>query len=275
MDLQEQPTECAFHIGDTTVCSSDDMIAAMVSFLKKYGIDTGDSAEEVITSVKEHTKCDTEVCIYEKSPFVTHIGRDTASEALDSLFKPPGPRSRSGLLSNFHIDEVLSQFEKKYKGFKHVPYQMRDFQEKKTELATIDLAQEYKSGMKTLGCVLNTDWSSGKGIHWYCIFVDFTKSEPVIEYFNTSGGYPPPETQKWIMDTKYKLQKQLNKKVNNVQVLSKIIQDNDYDCGVYCLYYIWSRLEGFPYTVFSDPATAPNDRLMGVARKHLFRNSGR
>jgi hypothetical protein len=35
--------------------------------------------------------------------------------------------------------------------------------------------------------VCNTDTSSGSGIHWFCIFIDFTLNPIQIEYFNSSG----------------------------------------------------------------------------------------
>lgn len=270
MDFKGEPSECAFHIGDKEVCSGTDMIQAMKRFLSEVGKPIPKHATEVVEKVKEVTKCDSEACIYKSSPFVQKIGPVVATDVAKQIFKPEGPAHTDGLLSNFNIDEVLEQFATKYPGFLHIPFQMRDFQEKQRELATTDFAAEYKRGMKTFGCVLNTDWYSGKGIHWYCIFGDFTSEPFTLEYYNTSGNNANYETKKWLSETKYKLAHDLGKQVNEIQVLNRAIQKNDVDCGVYCLHYIWSRLEGFPYSAFADPATAPNDDLMKQARQHLF-----
>ncbi len=271
MEFKGEPvSECAFHVGDTKVCSGGEMIDAMHQFLTEIGTAVPKKPEVVVETMKKKTNCDSELCLYSVSPFVEKIGSVMAIEAKKELFKPDGPQKSNDLLSNYNIDEVLDQFSKKFAGFVHIPFQMRDFAEKQTELATINLAAEYRKGMKTFGCVLNTDWSNGKGIHWYCIFGDFTSEPFTLEYYNTSGNYALPQTKKWLSDTKFALTRDLGKPVNEVQVLNRAIQKNDVDCGVYCLHYIWSRLEGYPYTAFSDPATAPNDDLMKQARLHLF-----
>jgi hypothetical protein len=272
-------SECSFDLGDREVCSSNDMIEAMDRFLSdiKKEVKSKDP-ETIITTMKKVTKCDTEACIYTASPFVTYIGPTTAVKHMEEVFKPVGPKTTDDLLSNYNIDGVLAQFARKYPGFLHIPFQMRDFQDlakanpkDKNNLANVDFADEYRKGMKTFGCVLNTDWSTGGGYHWYCIFGDFTTDNPTIEYYNTSGNVALKETREWLTNTCISLSKALGKHVSKVQVLNKAIQDNDVDCGVYCLHYIWSRLEGYPYQQFSDPATAPNDSLMTKARLHLFR----
>jgi hypothetical protein len=270
---QKSTSECAFHVGDMKVCSSSQMIQSMRDFLRTaFPEKVIKDDEHVIDTMKELVKCESEACVLTKhSPFIEFIGKaNTAHEVLTRL-KPPGPSDNDDLLSNFNIDDVLEQFAKKYPGFVHIPFQMRDFQEQGTKLATIDLAEEYKKGMKSFGCILNTDWSSGGGYHWYAIFGDFSGNPITIEYYNTSGNYPLPETEKWLTKTKYTLGSALGKPVSIIHVLSKGIQKNDVDCGVYALHYIWSRLEKHPYTAFSDPATAPNDSLMKKARQHLFR----
>ena len=45
----------------------------------------------------------------------------------------------------------------------------------------------YNGELKYFGMVCNTDSSSGSGIHWFSIFIDFTLNPIQIEYFNSSG----------------------------------------------------------------------------------------
>jgi hypothetical protein len=176
-----------------------------------------------------------------------------------------------GLLSNFNIDDVLDQLEKKFasRKFLHIPFQMRDFEKIGTQLATVDLADQFKKGKKTFGVVLNTDFSSGNGIHWFCLFGEHYGNKVVLEYFNSSGKPPLPEVQAWLQKTKHYLTKTLKVPVDIHYSTGIYYQHDDHSCGVYCLCYIWCRLEGIPPAWFKSENF--NDTLMHKARKNLFR----
>lgn len=268
MELPDDPSECAFHKDADKVCSNPHYINKMQEFLGLLSKKANSAF--IVDKMKEKTGCDTEACLYEKSPFVKFIGEDEARKIRKEEFKVSGPANSNDWLSNIHIDETLKQLSIANPGFIHIPYQMRDFQKQRTELATFNFAEAYKSGMKTFGCVLNTDSSRGPGEHWYCLFGDFTVEPIRIEYFNSTGDYPQSEVHDWLTKLQYRLQDELKKKVEIMTVMSRGVQQNSDDCGVYCLYYIWSRLGGVSPSVFSDPLTAPNDSLMKEARKFFF-----
>jgi hypothetical protein len=76
---------------------------------------------------------------------------------------------------------------------------MIDFEITNSELATFDWRQLYKQGFRTFGSVINTDKSTGGGIHWFAVFGDFRDaSAPTIEYFNSSGKMPMNEIIYWM-----------------------------------------------------------------------------
>lgn len=296
MELPTEICECAFHL-KTDICSSESIINRMKEYILHNLANLNEkkvtAPGEIIKIIKTMTGCKSESCVLKDNNFANFIGHDKIKKELDERFKPHGPALTYDLLSNFNIDDVLDQLEKAYKSenFYHVPFQMRDFEtykkndneiaiscarnakcmkyEKDQNLATIDLAEKYTNGMRCFGVVFNTDYSTGNGIHWFCIFGDFRKKPYTIEYFNSSGNLPLIEISSWMKNTKTKLAKQLNTAV--VDVISSRIehQFGDNQCGIYSLYYILSRLENVPYTYFSNNRIP--DELMDDFRKMFFR----
>ncbi len=93
--------------------------------------------------------------------------------------------------------------------------------------------------------MLNTDVSTGRGKHWFCIYGDIQRKENnisvIIEHFNSSGMPIRLSVLRWLeyqcnslklkkYDAKYKY-------VNSNYQL----QYSDTECGVWCLIYILSR----------------------------------
>ena len=147
---------------------------------------------------------------------------------------------------------------------------MRDFEKYNTKLANMDFAQKYKEGFRRFGVVFNTDYSSGKGQHWFAVYGDFTKEPFTIEYFNSTGDNPLPELVSWMTKVKHHMSKVLKKKVNDVVVSKNANQKDNHSCGSYSLFYIISRLNDVPYKYFTN--TIIGDTLMHEFRKNLFRH---
>jgi len=168
---------------------------------------------DILSQLKKDTNCSDELCVI-KSPLVSKVMPDEDINLLiKKYFKPKGPSKGEDFLSNYNIDETLEQFKKKYinRSFLHIPFQMRDFETIKSELATVDLDSEFKEGIKTFGCVLNTDNSYGGGIHWFCIFGELLNNKVTLEYFNSSGRDPLPEVSAWLYKTKHYLESKIYK----------------------------------------------------------------
>jgi hypothetical protein len=271
-------SECHFVKGEQdhqAVCSPKPVIEKMKEFAKVKGRDdishTSDP-KKLVAGMKEMLNCNSESCVLKRKDFVEFAKIANLEELLNTFFKPEGPATNFGLLSNFNIDDVLDQFEKKFSSrqFLHIPFQMRDFEKVGTQLATVDLAEKLKSKYKTFGVVLNTDWSSGRGIHWFCIFGEHLGNKIVLEYFNSSGKEPLPEVQAWLQKTKHYLTKELKIPVEIHYSTGIVFQNDDHSCGVYCLAYIWLRLEQVSPQWFK--ADNFNDDMMHKVRKNLFRH---
>ena len=95
-----------------------------------------------------------------------------------------------------------------------------------------------------------------------------------IEFYNSSGN----PTYKAVLEWQYKVKKELESiiadlkldtsRVEVVEVTNIRHQFSDTECGPFCLYYIYSRLNGIPYSHFKhNPIT---DEKVTEFRKQIF-----
>ncbi len=268
----ELDNECAFHLKNETVCSPESITEKLKDFVVAVFDKQIKDENDALEILKKKYDCSSESCILNQYDIKKYINPKLIENALETYFKPIGPRMTTNWLSNFDIDAVLAQIQKKYedKNFLHIPFQMRDFQEKNTELAQLDWQKEYENGFRTFGAVINTDYSSGKGIHWFAIFGDFLDDNKcfTIEYFNSSGELPLPEITEWMKKLKHALR--LDKPIKDIIATRIENQADSFSCGPYSLYYIISRLDGVPFEWFRKNKIG--DKNMILFRKYLFRD---
>jgi len=269
--MNDDVTECAPEVRKTAqstkVCSSNSAITTMKKWLETVNSDLDNidnmDAFNVVEEVKQQTNCSDESCIY----FVDSINLPKAD--LKKRFNPKGPSKSVDWLNNSNIDDVLSQYSKLKPKFEHIPYQMMDFKSIGSELSDID----WKNWLKhydTLGCILNTDYSTGAGKHWVSIFVDKRKSPITVEYFDSGGALPPQEIVDFLVDTVGELTL-LKQKAKDITVAKIQHQQGESECGVYSLFYIISRLFNVPYTLYEHNRIPDED--MEKFRRFLFRHT--
>lgn len=263
-------SECRVSTDPSPVCVPPPVLREISKLVLKDDVSADVSKDEkTLEQVKSATGCDSESCVIRKV-----YDKNKATAILNKYFKPAGPREAPALFDNFNIDNVLQQFAEKYKGFLHIEYQMIDFMDTETQLAKTRLSDVVDSGYKCIGCVFNTDVHTGRGKHWFAIFCDFrtlgTVSSPyTIEYFNSSGRPPMEPIHIWARLAINELESK-KKCTCEFVIVSRIQQQHDtHSCGPYAIYYIWSRLEGIPYTDFRQHIIT--DEQMVQFRRHLFR----
>lgn len=251
---------------DKTPCTNKKNICSPANVLDSVATELDISSRNpnyIVNKAKKILKCNDEICILEN---MNH--KIDTNNIVNKYFKPNGPRMTTDLLSNFNIDDVLAQYSDNDPKFYHVFYQMIDFDVVKSELATMDI-RKILLRYNSLGVVINTDTSDGRGIHWFCIYCDL-KTRPVsLEYFNSSGNLPVPEIHAWLVKTKELL---INSNIPcDIIIASRIRhqQDTDTECGPYSLYYIWSRLNGVHHSKF-DEKRIPDEKMIEF-RQVLFR----
>lgn len=283
LQVPEAENSCAFHVNASeNVCSDQSTLGKMEEFINRLQTDSsakkfGLKPSEIVENAKKITNCDSEICVLKNKKFEEFIGPVVADNILETRFKPEGPSHSTEWLNNDNIDYVLNQWTKIYPGFLHVPFHMMDFDEHQTRLASLDLGNEYKNGTKKMGCVINTDKSTGRGIHWLCVFADLSDEKSdgywTLEHFDSAGDYPKRSLHAWLNKQRATIaDKHPAKRIEVVDVTkSNQLQRSTTECGVFSLWYILSRLNGIPFSYFAQPS-AINDDMMYKFRKFLFRH---
>jgi hypothetical protein len=121
-----------------------------------------------------------------------------------------------------------------------------------------------------IGCVLNTDYSTGPGKHWVCVFVDMRNEEEfTIEFFNSSGRQPTYNGNA-IMNWMCKIKRdcELMGVKATIKTNSIAHQESHTECGGYATYFIFNRIIGVPFEEFSTKRIP--DQVVTDFRKHLF-----
>tara|TARA_B100000530_G_C15930633_1_gene476713 strand:+ start:1154 stop:2095 length:942 start_codon:yes stop_codon:yes gene_type:complete len=189
-------------------------------------------------------------------------------------------------LSNFDIDDVLTQYDKKYPGFEFLGTFPIDFYKKKkygcvSHLCNFNINEIVSRNKYAFGLVLNTDSSDGPGEHWISLYCNINKK--CMYFFNSATNIKtriPPEIiefarsiMKQIKDL-YKVT--LNFKFNN----KKKHQMSNSECGMYAIYFILCMLDADEVNgscdkefeqYFNNPTHTVTDALMVQKRQEYFR----
>lgn len=232
------------------VCATDTDAEYMRRYLLTKQRSVPRDKAQVVAALMKLLSVESEAAIWEHHAFRKFVGESHARNVLNTRFKPCGPANCVDLLSDRNIDNVLAQWalhseELFGRKFYHVPFQMIDFDKFKTEFSTLDIPGLKRKGFDCFGCVLNTDVSSGPGIHWFCVFGDLRGDTGTLEYFNSSGRRPYEEITRWRERKKLEALKQ-NMNLVDIDATFRRLQFTNTECGVWSLVYIRKRLEGKP-----------------------------
>ena len=251
-DLIEKASEKDCH--DTGVCSTPEILQLMRDF---YKMRTRRNVQgpKVIDLLKKELNVKGEACILKNdkfNEFAKQRGKQGIIENyIKTTIKPSGPRDNNEWLNNFHIDHTFALLEKTHPLFRRIPYQMIDFhtvRQQEETLSDIDFVEEYKKGKRLFGCAINTDTSSGSGIHWFAFFVNLEKKPYTIEFFDSTGRSMDPQVREYAMT----LKADLEKAKLPVQLIEnrRVHQRENSECGVYTSFYIYARVNGYSFKDF-------------------------
>jgi hypothetical protein len=268
-------------------CLSPEIIKAI------SGVAISDQANTNIIKVSESLDCDTslskqeqELCVLKKIKKKTDIDDLKASidkQILKNFKIPAKSLDKNYWLNNTEIDNVQFQLQNKFDGYYYSTIHMIDLEnfkpnndeivlnnDKLLNIKDINFVNElsknskdkifnFNNDLKYFGVVCNTDLSSNRGIHWFSIFIDFTKNPIQIEYFNSSGYSLTKGTHINQRKEFYKFFKDLADELTRNGFPAKFIQVTEIEhqaadtanCGSYSLYYIHSRLKGINPSYFA------------------------
>lgn len=180
-------------------------------------------------------------------------------------FKPKGPKKKHDWLSNFDIDAVMKQYEKKYPDFMFFGPVPIDFSKIYTELNELNFNRLLNKNITKIGIVFNTDVHTGSGIHWISSFLDLKNGS--LEFFDSVGDEPPREVLDFLHNSKKKLDTLLpfptKIKINRIAH-----QFGNNECGVYSLHFIIKRLTG--NSMEEIITHVKRDKEMNQCRKTYF-----
>lgn len=233
----------------------------------------------------------------------TELVKNINDDNINETFRPLGPDGKKDWLSTTDINDVVEQYQEKYKDFVFlgaVPY---DFMElKMLGIQNINLDGLVKDGKTKIGLVINLDEHNQDGSHWVALFTNLKNKEI---YFFDSVGDKPGKKIKWFINvlTDYIYNKETKEnnslqvggimkiinKIKNKQVKQKYMsilenklsgidirynqkqhQFKDSECGVYSINFIVRLAGGETFDEITNNIT--KDDKMNECRETYFRN---
>jgi len=238
---------------------------------------TGKSLWHSINNVMR-AKCTNELC-WIKQDFIKD---SPLARELIKNFKPLMPKEwverPTEWLNTIDIRDVMNQYEVKYPNFEFIGPVPMDFDTKIgfgqcviNELCNIKLQSLLDKGKHKIGVVFNLDKHTQQGSHWVAMYcnVDTTNKTGEISYWDSYGMKPNPEVlilMERLKNQGIELQYNFKIKVNNVRH-----QYKNSECGVYCIYFLTSLLDGKTFEEIINNIVS--DDKMNSKRKEFFTKS--
>lgn len=231
-------------------CYTDFELRKILQHLK---LQINESREKNVETLRRYfAMCPDERC------WLKQIGKGVVDET--KIFKPMAQWGSNGWLSNFEIDEALSQYEEVYSDFAYLGTCLMDFLRQENKYGPKLSHLISKRNKRRFALVLNLygihkDAKFKK--HWVALYVDLPKRS--LEYFDSSMFKIQPDVWKvivrLILGIKYIwLADKENKEVNFFYNAGKPVQTKDGDCGVYVIDFITQRLSGKSYLSYLKEA---------------------
>lgn len=161
---------------------------------------------------------------------------------IKTSFKPVGPNGSTEWLTNFHINDVLIDEERKLKDFKFlgaIPIDCASVNW--CSLYNLSFDDLLKEGKSRIGIVYNLDQHDQSGSHWVALFLNLKAAQ--IYYADSAGSKPTPHAQSFIDSAKswmkQKYQREPDYRYNTVRY-----QYDNSECGVYACNFILRLLSG-------------------------------
>ena len=166
------------------------------------------------------------------------------------VFSPKKPQSwlknPNEWLSNFDIEKVIKQYERKYPNFKFIGTTFIDFDTQLENgcveplLCDFEL-KSYIGNKNKIGIVFNLDKHYQGGSHWVSMFIDL--EDKFIFYFD-SNGTPIPRQMKKLVNRIISQGKELDEPIDFkfYQNSPMVHQYTNTECGMYSLFFLITML---------------------------------
>tara|TARA_Y100000992_G_scaffold301721_1_gene273383 strand:+ start:1856 stop:2767 length:912 start_codon:yes stop_codon:yes gene_type:complete len=257
------------------------------SNLKKKKIDLNTENKKILLeqlTTNLSKTCNNQMC-WLKQKYV----KDLNDSELNNTFRPKGPDGKVEWLSTTHINDVMGQYEKKYKDFKFFGAVPNDFDNLPfLGIKDTNYDKLLGSGKKKIGYVFNLDehWKSGS--HWVAMYGDLNKNQ--LYFFDSYGKKPDKRVRtlakriaKWMYKKDCKKCKDISDSESvmnsaNAKDTFKNKVEVDYnhnrhqyknsECGVYSMNFIIRLLNGESFKNITENKTL--DDPMNRCRDKYF-----
>lgn len=189
-------------------------------------------------------------------------------ELLVKTFRPEGPSGKFEWLNTININQVVSQYENKYKDFKFLGAVPIDFDDlPKLGIKSLDFKKLLDSGFTKIGVVFNLDESFKSGSHWVAAYADLPKGS--IYYYDSYGIPPEIRIRKFMRRVANFCKDNLG--INDVIAdYNKVRhQFGGSECGVYSINFIALLLRGDSFDQICQRKTP--DNVVNKCRKVYFK----
>tara|TARA_Y100000591_G_C21833775_1_gene701244 strand:+ start:580 stop:1383 length:804 start_codon:yes stop_codon:yes gene_type:complete len=215
--------------------------------------------------IKSNKDCNDEYCVLDKKNL---LKTDEAKMA----FKPIHPTdNKYEWLSNFDMNDVMEQYERKYTNFKFLGSVPIDFWDIYSRFKNFDFLDYFNKKKNKFGVIFNLDPSHKGGSHWVSLYFECTRKNCDISFIDSGGDDPEKEIKRFmnhIVDNANKYRHRFNYNKMNININNVDMQKKDSECGVYCLYFITQRLKGKTFNQLIDKDLS--DEKMNKYREHFF-----
>tara|TARA_B100001094_G_scaffold50396_1_gene45938 strand:- start:12741 stop:13601 length:861 start_codon:yes stop_codon:yes gene_type:complete len=272
---------------ETFSCLSKKSLKDIAKVLNKeydLSIKLNQSRKKLFTEIKsvlsKKSSCLTESC-WSKLDFIINNLSSKELKILNDSFRPFQPKEWRNKpktwLNTTNIDDVMSQYEKKYIDFKYFGATPINFDLEESgsclvsDLCKFNLNDIKNENKKCVGFVFNTDPHDKPGQHWFSMFIDIVgrnQKKPAIYYFDSAEAINdvsmiPKQILEFIEDIQKQNNYQFKFLYNDIQH-----QYKDTECGVYCLHFLTEMLKGKPFKKYINQKTS--DKKMNSFRKKFF-----
>jgi len=300
MDEKCAPSK-KFKDGSCFSLKSLQIIAENYNKQSKEKIEISDDKEKLVDSLEKKLKdkCNEQTC-WLRLDFVKAIENP---EILENTFRPIGPEKKFEWLSTTDINDVVAQYQAKYKDFLFLGAVPADFEELPVlGISDLNFDDLEKEGKTKIGMVINLDEHDKGGSHWVALFTNLKEGQ--VYYFDSFAKKPYKRTRKFInkiVKHIYKNKYHKSIKINNVIDKLKNIENfdnanktggsdpviknlnkldikyntlqhqfNNSECGVYSINFIVRLVGGESFEDITQNIT--KDDKMNECRKSYFRN---
>jgi hypothetical protein len=211
--------------------------------------------------------CDNQKC-WTKQKWTKNMEKKIKEEMSTTIIRPSGPQGKFEWLNTININDVMAQYQNKYKDFKFLGAVPVDFDDLPSlGIANLNFADLQKNGINRIGIIFNLDEHYKSGSHWVASFANLQEGH--VYFFDSYGTAPEPRIRKFMRRV-VKFADDYKKKNIIADHNKTRHQYQNSECGVYSINFIVRMLRGDTFKEICDSKVP--DNVINKCRRVYFSN---